>query len=54
MMTREQEAQVEIAWAEHAERNAAKTTDPHLKAEWEEQAKAARECAAMLLEEVEA
>jgi hypothetical protein len=52
-MTRLQEAQIELAWAQRAEQNAAKTEDMTLKAEWEAQAKAAREAAAMLMEDAE-
>jgi hypothetical protein len=52
-MTLQEQAQAELAWAEHYEQNAGKTTDPYLKAEWEAQAKAAREAAAMLMEDAE-
>lgn len=52
-MSREEQAQIELMYAERAEANAAKVTDPHLKRVWEDEAKAAREAAAMLLEEAE-
>jgi hypothetical protein len=52
-MTHREQAEAELAWAQHYEQNAQRTTDPYLKAEWEAQAKAAREAAAMLLEDAE-
>jgi hypothetical protein len=52
-MTHREQAEAELAWAQHYEENAQRTTDPYLRAEWEAQAKAAREAAAMLLEDAE-
>lgn len=47
-----EQAQTELAWAQHYETIAQSVSDPRTKAEWLEQARQARELAARLAEEV--
>jgi hypothetical protein len=49
-MSIQEQAQEELAWAEHYERKAERETDLHMKAEWVAQAQRAREVAAQLYE----